>query len=321
MTHEKDPGTDLVKTPDAGLPTPVFTGRQMADALTRYKELQRALDASMPDQLMKIQGRVFRKKGYWRALSVAFKLKVAPVLEERLVSGLFEDGRENFGYNVTYEATAADGRTAVGDGACFAVEKAAKFRCPHPQRGNPSRTEHWPGENCPDYDPSFIWKVLPAQASEHNVRSHAHSRAFNRAVSNLVGFGEVSAEELRDGAPPMDDGVVDGEVMDHGEPPHPADEPRQQRQSAPQQQQPQRQQPRQQPPAQQQRRAPGPTISEAQDRRLFARAMAAGWDAPTLNQALAEVWNYKRTDEVTKADYEKVVKWVDAGPGAAAGEA
>jgi hypothetical protein len=28
------------------------------------------------------------------------------------------------------------------------------------------------------------------------VRSHAHTRAFNRAVSNLCGFGEVSAEEV-----------------------------------------------------------------------------------------------------------------------------
>jgi hypothetical protein len=37
----------------------------------------------------------------------------------------------------------------------------------------------------------------------HNVRGHAHTRAFNRAVSNLVGFGEVSADEIPpDGAAP-----------------------------------------------------------------------------------------------------------------------
>ena len=34
------------------------------------------------------------------------------------------------------------------------------------------------------------------QATVHNVRAHAHTRAFNRAVANLVGFGEVSAEEM-----------------------------------------------------------------------------------------------------------------------------
>jgi hypothetical protein len=30
----------------------------------------------------------------------------------------------------------------------------------------------------------------------HNTRSTAETRAFNRAVSNLVGGGEVSAEEV-----------------------------------------------------------------------------------------------------------------------------
>jgi hypothetical protein len=40
------------------------------------------------------------------------------------------------------------------------------------------------------------WATVPRQATEHNIRSHAHTRAFNRAVSNLVGFGEVSAEEI-----------------------------------------------------------------------------------------------------------------------------
>jgi hypothetical protein len=47
------------------------------------------------------------------------------------------------------------------------------------------------------------------RATEHNVRSHAHTRAFNRAVSNLVGFGEVSAEEVE-----PDDAVQEGPVLE-----------------------------------------------------------------------------------------------------------
>ena len=65
-----------------------------------------------------------------------------------------------WGYLVTYRATAPNGRFADGDGACYASEKNDK------------------------------------QATVHNVRSHAHTRAMNRAISNLVGFGEVSAEEI-----------------------------------------------------------------------------------------------------------------------------
>lgn len=178
------------------LPSPVFRGAQMVQALTAYRELQKALDESMPDQVMTLEGRPFRKKGYWRAIAVAFNLTVEPIDERRDVSDTFADGRSNFGYIVTYRATSAGGRSATGDGSCFAVEKARRFKCPHPEGNNSKRTLHFPQESCPDYDPLYQWKTLPGQATEHNIRSHAHTRAFNRAVSNLVGFGEVSAEEV-----------------------------------------------------------------------------------------------------------------------------
>jgi hypothetical protein len=145
----------------ANSPLPVFRGREMAEALTAYRDLQKALDSSMPDQVMELDGKPFRKKGYWRAISVAFNLTVEPTEERREVHGVLDDGSENYSYIVTYRATAPNGRSVTGDGACAASEK---------QRGR-------------------------MKASEHNVRSHAHTRSFNRAVSNLVGFGEVSAEE------------------------------------------------------------------------------------------------------------------------------
>jgi hypothetical protein len=62
--------------------------------------------------------------------------------------------------------------------------------------GRPGYVEHFPHSSCPEFDPDFQWRTLPGDATDHNVRSHAHTRAFNRAVSNLVGFGEVSAEEV-----------------------------------------------------------------------------------------------------------------------------
>ena len=136
-------------------PLPAFSGEQMIQAFEAYRNLQIALDRAMPDAIMRIQGRAFRRKQYWRAIRTAFNLDVTMVEEHREV---LPDG--NWGWLVTYRAKAPNGRAADGDGACYASEK--------PGRG---------------------------QATEHNVRSHAHTRAFNRAVSNLVGFGEVSAEE------------------------------------------------------------------------------------------------------------------------------
>jgi hypothetical protein len=143
-------------------PLPAFTGAEMVKAFKAYRELQAALDHEMPDQIIKLDGKAFRKKGYWRALGVAFNLSVELVEERREIYGTLPSGGENFAWVICYRATTATGRSETGDGTCTASEKS----------------------------------VGRMRATEHNVRSHAHTRAFNRAVSNLVGFGEVSAEEV-----------------------------------------------------------------------------------------------------------------------------
>lgn len=137
---------------------------EVVGELEAYRQLQKALDAKMPTEIMEIGNRKFRKKGYWRALRKAFRLMVSevPGSEKRL------DLDGDYGYQVTYRAEAPNGERADGDGACFASEKKDR-------QG----------------------KII---ATEHNVRSHAHTRAFNRAVSNLVAFGEVSADELTEDA-------------------------------------------------------------------------------------------------------------------------
>jgi len=242
-------------------PLPVFTGEQMTRALTAYRDLQHALDRSMPDQIMQLDGKAFRKKGYWRALAVAFNLTVELVSEQREIHDTFADGRDNFGYLVTYRALAPNGRIETGDGACFAYEKAKR-------RG--------------DADP---WAELPKQATEHNVRSHAHTRAFNRAVSNLVGFGEVSAEEVtREEADAL---------------PRPAVQP------------PRRQhEPATMPPTGARK------ISEAQAKRFFAIAKGAGWQNDELQAFLTAEYSLKHSRDMLLSDYEAAVKKVQEGSGA-----
>jgi hypothetical protein len=162
-------GTEIVTRP-AALPAELpkdevvraaLSPKEMEVSIREYRGLQNALDHTMPDQIMKIKGKLFRKKGYWRAIRTAFGLSVEaiPNSEQRIDNGT------DWGYIVTYRATAPNGKFADGDGACMASEKRRRD------------------------DPNSIF------ATEHNVRSHAHTRGFNRAVSNLVGFGEVSAEE------------------------------------------------------------------------------------------------------------------------------
>lgn len=157
--------TALKVAPATTLVRPRLSVPQLVDALTDYRALQHALDTHMPEQIMMLDGKPFRKKGYWRAIGLAFELSVEPITAEsaeRSVVSTLEDGSDNYVYTVTYRAMSPNGRSACGDGSCAASEK---------EKGR-------------------------MHASEHNVRSHAHTRAWNRAVSNLVGFGEVSAEEV-----------------------------------------------------------------------------------------------------------------------------
>ena len=125
----------------------------MAGALVEYRGIQNALDKAMPDCIVRIQGKGFRTKDYWRGVCTAFGLSLEMVSEELV------RGENDWGYLVTFRATHPNGRSMTGDGAVFASEKKGT-------------------------------------ASVHNVRAHAHTRAKNRAISDLVGFGEVSAEEV-----------------------------------------------------------------------------------------------------------------------------
>jgi hypothetical protein len=141
-------------------------------AMTEYTRVKNTLDRALPDCIMNIRGKQFRKKNYWRAVATAFNLDVVCIEK-----GKVELPNGDWGVEVTYRATAPNGRCADGDGACMASEKSGNM------------------------------------ATYHNIRAHAHTRGFNRSVSNLVGFGEVSYDELQGG--------VDGTGTDTGGAPPP----------------------------------------------------------------------------------------------------
>jgi hypothetical protein len=282
-----DPTTALVPVADDESPLPIFSGPQMVRAFEAYRELQAALDRAMPDQLQKIGEKVFRKKGFWKATSTSFGLTVEFVEERREVFGTFDDGRENFGYVVLYRATTQNGRrSATGDGAATAVEKAEKFRCPHPAEGRENWSLHYPPERCPDFDPEYRWRMLPVQATEHNVRSHAHTRAANRAISNLVAFGEVSYEEAE-----RDDDLA----RDRDEP-HDTARPAST--------------PTHGPSGNSSRRAV--PISDKQAKRLWAIARGAGWTEAEVKTHLAR-YGFEHTDTITADKYDAIVSDLEHG--------
>jgi hypothetical protein len=154
MDEEKTDGTIR----DVEIVPAVPSAVTAQEAVERYQAVQKVFDKMMPDCIMAIRTKKFRKKAYWRAIAAEFRVGTELIREERLEV----DG--DWGYLVTYRALTPDGLHSDGDGACMASEKSG------------------------------------AMSTLHNVRAHAHTRAKNRAISDLVGFGEVSADELPPGA-------------------------------------------------------------------------------------------------------------------------
>lgn len=100
--------------------------------------------------------RQFIKRSGWRQIAAGFSISDRVVKEERMDR---EDG--SFVWRITVEAMFPNGRLSSGMGACDSREHSGK------------------------------WAHV-----EHDVLSTAHTRAKNRAISDLVAGGVLSAEEM-----------------------------------------------------------------------------------------------------------------------------
>ena len=137
--------------PTLGIITPQITPQQARDAWQAYQELCEAI--LTPSDVMKLNGKPFKKKSAWRKLSTAFNLSTEITKEER------SDYEGYFVVRITARTTAPNGRFMDGTGSCASNER------------------------------DFAHK-------EHDVRAQAETRAKNRSISDMIGGGEVSAEEM-----------------------------------------------------------------------------------------------------------------------------
>ncbi len=151
---------------------PAVSSKEAVAAWKQYQELKTSIVDKAVD-IQKIQGKEFLKKSYWRKIATFFNLSVDVVSESHEQIG------RTIVWHFTCKAIAPNGRSAIGVGSCDAFEKATLKEGKY-VRWNKS---------------SKVWEDATAN-SLHNIRSTAETRAFNRAVSNLVGGGEVSAEEI-----------------------------------------------------------------------------------------------------------------------------
>ena len=128
---------------------------------TAFKKLQEFKEQLLtPNDWVDIQGKRFLKKSAWRKWALACGVSDKLISYERVpAEGRDKDG--NFYYRVVFEAFhLPTGRSSVGTAIAARSEK-----------------KNWAHE-------------------EHDIFALACTRAKNRAIADLVGGGEVSAEEV-----------------------------------------------------------------------------------------------------------------------------
>ena len=138
---------------------------QVVEGMRQYQRLLRDLlepsDWQTEDKEGRPLERPFLKKSGWRKIARAFNLSF-----ERVSSAVERDEEGNpVRGEVWIRAVAPNGQYGDGDGYCSSEEK---------------RFQSWRGK----------------QKLENDLRTTATTRAKNRAIADLVGMGEVSAEEI-----------------------------------------------------------------------------------------------------------------------------
>ena len=141
--------------------------------MDNYQEVCKALLDSSDFQKVKIKGKetAFKKKSAWRKIATAFNIS-DEVIEKEIIR---DDNYQIISATFYVKATAPNGRSGIGTASCSIFDKIS----------------------AKDTDqPSNFELRKRFNNAENDVISTAHTRAKSRAISDLVGMGEVSAEEM-----------------------------------------------------------------------------------------------------------------------------
>jgi len=181
------------QAPLATLIRPVATVSEMVEVEKIYQDAiaQILVPSDYQEFTEKSKGetvtRKFRKKSGWRKLQRFFGVSCEGIREEERTIEctpaycVTDCPGHHYEVKAYYRATAPNGQYAEGEASCIDIEDA-----PDPREVLRRRTDWKNAEN-----------YLPQRKSRHDVLSTAGTRAYNRAVSNLIAAGEVSAEEIR----------------------------------------------------------------------------------------------------------------------------
>lgn len=183
-SSDSDDTTDDLPAPaeEGGIVQPVEDVEEVVKVYDQFEEIKSKLLQSADVQ--KIGDSNHITKSGWRKIATAFNLSVETTnIDKEVSDGIIR-------YTVTARATAPNGKTVTGTGMCASNESNHMEAFDSPDD---------PSEQDDVFKVDGKWRRLrePRAVNEHNIMATAETRAKNRAISDLVGGGEVSAEEMK----------------------------------------------------------------------------------------------------------------------------
>jgi hypothetical protein len=175
---------------ESAVVAPIVTAAEAAQQWQAYQELtRRILD---PTDYTTIDGKKRKNKSAWRKLGTYYNLT------DRIIESASFIQRDNLGLPVyahyEVEAIAPNGRVAVGVQEAHAAERC----CPSAWR---EPCDRLCPEGCDKKHAHHVCCPPGCSGRRHwahpgDIVATAHTRAKNRALADLIGAGEVSAEEM-----------------------------------------------------------------------------------------------------------------------------
>lgn len=162
---------------------PIVAVDEVLDAWKQFQNLKRKLwtDADYND----IKGNKVPGKSAWRKIKTAFGVSIEILSSAR--EEFINNEQKEYRWSYRVRARAPNGAFADAEQSCSSDEEFAIKGTIVPEGTDGSRKAWKEKKN------EWGW-YLPKP--ESTIRGMAQTRAFNRAISDLVGGGEVSAEEL-----------------------------------------------------------------------------------------------------------------------------
>ena len=177
----KNESTNIIETTNNNTPntsTPNITDgildvSMAKEYMQKYQEFCEAL--LVPTDYQTIGDTQYKKKSAWRKLALAFNITDEIVS----VDNTYDEDGKIISSECIVKATAPNGRSCTGFGKCSVYDKRKKGESPKSFAKKDADTIRFRFSH-----------------PEHDIPSTAHTRAKNRAISDVLGLGEVSAEEM-----------------------------------------------------------------------------------------------------------------------------